>query len=106
MRAGSKDVQVKMLIGGGELAELKRHTWQMAEAFGLDTRVERYQGKRPIGLHRWDFDCLIDVVGLLWRTQKSTLRKMTLGTLRSRGLTIDSGTSTNGPSSNGRRVSE
>ena len=52
-----------MLIGGGELAELKRHTWQMAEAFGLDTRVERYQGKRPIGLHRWDFDCLIDVVG-------------------------------------------
>ena len=63
MKAGSKDIQVKVLIAGEELSELKRHTSQMAEAFGLDTRVERYQGTRPIGLYRWDLDCLIDVIG-------------------------------------------
>jgi len=51
-----------MLIAGEELTELQRHTWQMAEAFGMDSRIERYQGKRPIGLWRWDMDCLIAVV--------------------------------------------
>ena len=53
-----------MLIDGEELAELKRQTWHMAEAFGLDSRIERYQGKRPMGLCQWDMECLIDVVEL------------------------------------------
>ena len=34
----------------------------MSEAFFLDTRIENYQGKRPIGLYRWDFDCLLVVI--------------------------------------------
>ena len=34
----------------------------MAEAFGLDRRIENYQGKRPIGLFSWDFDCLLAVI--------------------------------------------
>lgn len=51
-----------MLINGEELAQLKRHTWQMVEAYGLDSRIERYQGKRSIGFYQWDLDCLIDVV--------------------------------------------
>ncbi|MEW6587071.1 MAG: hypothetical protein AB1442_15860, partial [Nitrospirota bacterium] len=42
--------------------ELKRHTSQMSEAFGLDEKIENYQGKRPLGLYRWDMDCLIDVI--------------------------------------------
>jgi len=54
-----------MLIDGEELAQLKRHTGLMAEAFGLDSRIERYQGKRPIGFYRWDMDCLIDVVDMV-----------------------------------------
>jgi len=64
MKPGSRDIKVKMLIDGEELAQLKRHTGQMAEAFGLDSRIERYQGKRPIGFYRWDLDCLIDVVDM------------------------------------------
>ncbi len=36
----------------------------MAEAFGLDGRVERYQGKRSIGFYRWDLDCLEDVLSI------------------------------------------
>ncbi len=62
MKPGPRDTKVNMLIQGLELAELKRHTWQMVEAFGLDSRIERYRGKRPIGLYRWDMDCLIDVM--------------------------------------------
>jgi hypothetical protein len=54
MKPGPLDIKVHMLIQGSELAELKRHTWEMAEAFGLDSGLERYQGKRPIGLNSWD----------------------------------------------------
>jgi hypothetical protein len=36
----------------------------MAEAFGLDRRIEAYSGKRPIGLYRWDLDCLLAVMDL------------------------------------------
>ena len=36
----------------------------MAEAFGLDRRIDKYRGKRPIGFYRWDMDCLIDVLDI------------------------------------------
>ncbi|RJQ59833.1 MAG: hypothetical protein C4530_08725 [Desulfobacteraceae bacterium] len=64
MKPGSKDKKIQILISGQELSELKRHTWLMAEAFGLDRRIENYQGRRPIGFFRWDFDCLIDVIDI------------------------------------------
>jgi hypothetical protein len=53
-----------MFITGEELKELKKHTWSMAEAYGLDRRIEQYRGKRPIGFYRWDMDCLIDVLSM------------------------------------------
>ena len=49
---------------GDELHELKRFTIDMAEAFGLDRRIEAYSGKRPIGFYRWDLDCLLAVMDL------------------------------------------
>jgi hypothetical protein len=64
MKPGSKDKKIQILISGKELSELQRHTWSMAEAFGLDRRIENYQGKRPIGFYRWDLDCLIDVIDI------------------------------------------
>lgn len=64
MKPGSRDIRVKMLITGEELHELQRHTWSMAEAFGLDRRIDKYGGKRPIGFYRWDMDCLIDVLDM------------------------------------------
>jgi hypothetical protein len=36
----------------------------MAEAFGLDRKVENYQGKRTIGFYSWDLDCLEDVISM------------------------------------------
>ena len=62
MKPGSKDIQLKILISGQELSELKRFSDYMVEAFGLDKRIEKYQGKRPIGLYSWDFDCILAVL--------------------------------------------
>jgi len=64
MKPGSGDKRYKILITGRELEELKKQTGAMAEAFGLDRRIEKYQGKRPIGFWRWDLDCLVDVTAL------------------------------------------
>ena len=64
MKPESGDKQYRILIAGRELEELKKFTWSMAEAFGLDRRIESYQGKRPIGFYRWDLDCLEDVLDL------------------------------------------
>ena len=62
MKPGPKDIKLEILISGKELSELKRYSWQMIEAFGLDRRIEKYQGKRPIGLYSWDFDCILAVI--------------------------------------------
>ena len=62
MKPGSKDIKLDILISGIELSELKRHAWQMVEAFGLDKRIEKYQSKRTIGLYSWDFDCILAVI--------------------------------------------
>jgi hypothetical protein len=62
MKPGAKDLKLKLLISGKELSELKRHSWQMVEAFGLDNRIEKYRGDRPIGLYSWDFDCILAVI--------------------------------------------
>lgn len=58
MRPGRKDRRYNILIDGQELATLKQYTWDMAEAYGLDSRIARYKGTRPIGLWSWDLDCL------------------------------------------------
>lgn len=62
MKPGSKDIKLNILITGEELTQLQRLTYQMAEAFGLDRRIDNYRGTRPIGLYSWDFDCLLAVI--------------------------------------------
>ena len=59
MKPGSRDIKYDVMIEGAELEELKKCTGAMAESFGLDRRIENYQGKRPIGLYRWDIECLV-----------------------------------------------
>ena len=58
MRPGRNDKRYYTRIDGQELAELQQYTWDMAEAYGLDKKIERYKGTRPIGLWSWDLDCL------------------------------------------------
>lgn len=62
VKPGSRDRKASILITGIELDELQRFDWMMAEAFGLDRRIANYRGVRPIGLWRWDIECLIDVI--------------------------------------------
>jgi hypothetical protein len=62
VKPGSKDRKASILITGLELDELQRFAWMMAESFGLDRRIADYQGLRPIGLWRWDIECLVDVI--------------------------------------------
>ena len=62
MKPSRGDIRHKLLIAGDELRELQRHTYSMAEAFGLDRKIEAYKGTRPLTLYRWDLDCLMDVI--------------------------------------------
>jgi hypothetical protein len=64
MKPSPKDKKYEILITGQELVELKKFTYDMAEAFGLDRKIEKYQGKRAIGFYRWDLDCLEDVLAM------------------------------------------
>jgi hypothetical protein len=71
------DYRHKLLISGDELRELKKHTYSMVEAFGLDRKIEKYQGTRPITLYRWDLECLMDVIDLALKNEKDYPDKST-----------------------------
>ena len=62
IKPGRGDRKASILITGAELDELHRFVWMMAESFGLDRRIDKYQGMRPIGLYRWDIECLVYVI--------------------------------------------
>ncbi len=62
MKPGRHDIRHQILIAGAELHELQQHTVWMAESFGLDRRIEKYRGTRPLSLYRWDLDCLLAVL--------------------------------------------
>jgi hypothetical protein len=62
MKPGKSDRKHQVQITGAELRELKRLA--MPESLGLDRRIERYQGRRPIGLYRWDLDGLLATLSL------------------------------------------
>ena len=64
MKPRRNDVAVQCQISGLQLTELQKYTDHMIEAFGLNSKIERYKGKRPISLYRWDLDCILAVLDL------------------------------------------
>jgi hypothetical protein len=62
VKPGKKDRKHQVLITGTELWELK--LLALPESFGLERRAQRYEGKRPIGLYRWDLECLLATLSL------------------------------------------
>jgi hypothetical protein len=89
MKPGARDHRHRLLITGDELRALKRHTYSMVEAFGLDRKIENYQGTRPITLYRWELDCLLSVIDLALIDEtdypdKSALEYQALKRLRDR----------------------
>jgi hypothetical protein len=59
MKPGKRDKKTKIQIQGEELAALQNISFLLSECFGLDSRIDKYKGTRPIGLYQWDYECLI-----------------------------------------------
>lgn len=70
MKPGKNDIPIKRKISGRQLVELQKHTWQMCEAFGLDSKIDNYKGSRPISFYRWDLDCILDVLEMALDDEK------------------------------------
>jgi hypothetical protein len=83
LKPGKYDRRHQVLIRGAELRELKELS--LPESFGLEQRVERYQGKRPMGLYRWDLECLLDTLSLEMTDRRlhPRLRRTDLAALQS-----------------------
>ncbi len=64
MKPLSGDHRHRLRIERSELKALQTLTWAMAEAFGLDRKIENYKGTRPLTLYRWDLECLMEVIDL------------------------------------------
>ena len=62
MKPGKYDRKHQVRITGAELRAVKQ--LDLAESFGLNRRIEHYQGRRPIGLYRWDLECLLAAVSV------------------------------------------
>jgi hypothetical protein len=60
VKPGKYDRRHQIIISGVELRELK--LLPLPESFGLERRLQRYEGKRPIGLYRWDLECLLETL--------------------------------------------
>lgn len=70
MKPGKNDIPIERKISGRQLEELQKHTWQMCEAFGLDRKIENYNGTRSISFYRWDLDCILDVLDTVLNDKK------------------------------------
>lgn len=62
MKPEKNDIKVYIKFEAEELELLQENTWQMAESFGLDRRIDNLTGKRKVGFYSWDLDCLESVV--------------------------------------------
>jgi hypothetical protein len=62
MKPGSKDIKAFLKFTEGELELLQDNTWQMAETFGLDRRIDELTGKRKVGFYMWDLESIEMVV--------------------------------------------
>lgn len=69
MKPGLKDIKVYLKFTEEELFLLQENTWQMAESFGLDIRIDNLTGKRKVGFYSWDLECLESVAESLQKQQ-------------------------------------
>ena len=56
------DKTCRIVIDGAELVELKRHAHQIPECPGLDRRIQRYDGNRPLAISLDELDWLVAVL--------------------------------------------
>ena len=61
IKPGVNDLKYYLSLSEDEVRELVWNADELVECFGLDRRIARYKGKRPIGLYRWDIEALYEV---------------------------------------------
>ncbi len=71
------------------MKELQKHAWQMCEAFGLDSKIEKYKGIRPISFYSWDLDCILDVLDMALDDEKEYPDKNDEGYIKLYELYLD-----------------
>jgi len=52
----------RIVIEGAELVELKRHAFQIPGCPGLDKRIQRYDGNKPLKISLEELDWLVAVL--------------------------------------------
>ena len=52
----------RIVVEGSELAELKRHAHQIPECPGLDRRIQRHDGNKPLAISVAELDWLVAVL--------------------------------------------
>ena len=57
-----KQNDCKISVSGYELAELKRHVYQIPECPGLDKRIQKYKGDKPFNLTHEELGWLVAVL--------------------------------------------
>jgi len=64
MKIPKNEIPAKIKISGIQLEELQKQSFQITEAFGLDRKIENYEGTGSITLYRWDIECITDILNL------------------------------------------
>jgi hypothetical protein len=72
MKPGKNDLKAEIKFEADELKLLQENSWQMADSFGLDRRIDNLTGNRKVAFYSWDLDCLECVISDL---QKSSNEK-------------------------------
>jgi len=88
MKPGKRDIPIKIKISGRQLMELQKQSWNMIEAFGLDTKIDNYKGIRAISFYCWDLDCILDVLSMALVDEKEYPDKKDEGYLKLHELYI------------------
>ena len=61
IKPGSADKKFYLHVTKDEADELVFHAYDLVECFGLDRRISKYKGKKPLGLYKWDIEALFEV---------------------------------------------
>jgi len=88
MKPGRRDKPAYIKFTKNELNILQENSYQMADAYGLDRKVERLTGKRKVMFYSWDLDCLDCVLDNM---EKEYTKKEDLEVIKSLQLKIENG---------------
>ena len=64
------DETYRIIVNGPELVELKRHAHQIPECHGLDRRIQRHDGNKPLVVSVAELDWLVAVLDAVLQDPK------------------------------------